>query len=130
MAVLVFFAKRPQQVTYTFALVDETGSATIDAADVPGLLISVNSGAWSTPASLGLTVARTADNQLTVSGFTGSETSIRFQYEFGTTQDVYDNASNASDNTPVAALYVQTTTQHTDNPGIALVPNYTPVVAT
>lgn len=130
MAVIVFFSKRPVSIPpYTFSLVDEANETTIAAADVPELWVRINGGAWQTLTAASLTCARTANHQLTISGFTGSETSIEFMYEYGGTQDVYDNTSSSTDNTVVKPIWVSAVTQHLDTPGIPLVPNYTAVVA-
>lgn len=77
-AVTAPFGAAPTLFAYT--LVNEQGSATITAADMPELQVSINLGAWQTLTAAGLTLAYTA-GKLKVSGLTGAETSVRFRFE-------------------------------------------------
>ena len=65
---------------HAFTLVNEQGSATITEADMAGLRIRINGGAWQTLTAAGLTLAYTAGD-LVVSGLTGSETSVELHFE-------------------------------------------------
>ena len=77
-AVSAPFGAAPTLFAYT--LVNEQGSATIAASDMPELQVSINLGAWQTLTAAALTLAYTG-GKLKVSGFTGAETSIRFRFE-------------------------------------------------
>ena len=69
---------------FSFTLVNEQGSGTIAAADMPELQVSINSGAWQTLTAASLTLSYPGSgNDLIVSGLTGSETSVRFRFEDG-----------------------------------------------
>lgn len=77
-AVSAPFGAAPTLFAYT--LVNEQGSATITAADMPELQVSINLGAWQTLTAAGLTLAYTG-GKLKISGLTGAETSVRLRFE-------------------------------------------------
>lgn len=103
---------------FAFTLFNEAGSSTITA--FPTLRVSINNGAFQTLAAAGLTIEQDVAGQLLVSGFTGSETSIRFSVEDGGDYpgEIF-NAVNSID-----AIYAKITTgaapQNTTLPGLPL----------
>jgi len=129
---------------HAFTLVNEQGSATITEADMAGLRISINGGAWQTLTAAGLTLAYTAGD-LVVSGLTGSETSVELHFEQqqpGEPYSAVDTVGTANTTgTSIKSVYLRHATGPrpalgavTDNllPGLPLVSTRqsVPVVAT
>lgn len=79
-----------------FELLDEAGLASF--TDVPALRVSINSGAWQTIAAAGLTLSRTAADEITVSGFASpaDALSARWHYEQEQPGEPYSAANSVS----------------------------------
>lgn len=86
---------------FSFELLDEAGLSTFTS--VPALRVSINSGPWQTIAAAGLTLARTAGDEITVSGFASpaDALSARWHYEQEQPGEPY-SAQNS-----VSALYAR-----------------------
>lgn len=110
-------------------ILNESGTSTIIAVD--GLRVRINGGSWQDLPTAGLTVSRTAADELTVSGFAGTETSIEWHYEQEQPDEPY-SAPNAIDALYVAHATSGVTPQNPSLPGVALSPTIagTPVETT
>lgn len=111
-----------------YLILNESGTSTIVAVDE--LMVQIDGGSWQTVAAAGLTVSQSPTGDIAVSGFTGSEASVKFHYE---KQDTEPYAAASS----IDALYVEDATSGvspavTGLPGIPLSPTKldTPVEAT
>lgn len=70
---------------FAFTLVNEQGSTTIVASDVPELFVSINGGAYQTLTAAGLTLTMTGGSPV-ITGFANPAHSRSYTYEPGTTE--------------------------------------------
>jgi len=111
-------------------LVNEAGSTTIAAADLPGLEVSLDGGAsWQRVADAGLAVSRTGPGTLTVTGLPGGGTVPRFRYHGDPLAEPFYEGSFPN-NAAVSELWWSWPVADTAAaPGLPVWPTYTEVVA-
>jgi hypothetical protein len=65
---------------FDFELVDEVGSAAFTS--IPALRVQINGGAWQTIAAAGLTLSRTAADEVTVIGFASNADALSAKWHY------------------------------------------------
>ena len=119
-----------QPSLFSFELLDETGLSTF--TDIPALRVRIQGGAWQTLAAAGLTLSRTAANEVTVTGFASSADALSAEWHYEQQQpgEPYSAANS------ISAIYARRVggpqPANTTMPGIPLsaTPYNTPVVTT
>ncbi|MCW3784528.1 hypothetical protein [Defluviimonas salinarum] len=118
----------PAPSIFDFELVDEAGSAAFTS--VSALRVSIQGGPWQTIAAAGLTLARTAADEITVSGFASNADALsaRWHYQQQQPGEPYSEANS------VAAIWARRvggpTPANPTMPGVPLAatPHNNPVV--
>lgn len=73
---------------FAFTFVNEQGSTTITASDVPELFVSIDGGAYQSLSAAGLTLTA-AGNTLEVTGFANPLSARAYRFEPGDVQEPY-----------------------------------------
>jgi hypothetical protein len=124
---LIVVAPEDPEDVFTFDIYNEAGAT---PTDIPGLRVSINGGAYQTPAAAGLTLVGfdTVTRKLEFSGMPGGVTSCHVVYEQEQPGEPY------SANGSVAGTYVRgsITPANTALPGVSLAPTLanSPIAAT